>query len=226
MGIFTRFKDIVSANLNAMLDRAEDPEKMIRLMIREMEETLVELKASCAGLMADTQRVRRELELMLERSEVWENRALLAVDKGRDDLAREALLEKGRFDSRAENLQDEAQRFENLVEQARQDIETLEEKLALAKEKQRLLVQRHVRASDKLRAEGEVRRTAGLDAIRRFEEFEQRIERMEAEAELVNPGQRRDHTLLDDEFALLQGNEALEEQLRALKNKRSGQGTE
>ena len=88
MGIFTRFRDIVSSNINAMLDRAEDPEKMIKLMIREMEDTLVEIKAACAGAMAEKKKVVRRLEEVRERANLWEERARLAVAKGRDDLAR------------------------------------------------------------------------------------------------------------------------------------------
>lgn len=225
MGVFTRFKDIVGANINSMLDRAEDPEKMIRLMIREMEETLVELKASCAGLMADKRKIQRELELVEERMGIWNQRATLAVEKGRDDLAKEALLEKSRFGRRAETLQQETDHFDSLVEQAKTDIQTLEEKLQAAKEKQRLLVQRHIRASDKKRAEGDVRRAAGADALRRFEEFEHRIERMEAEAMLVNPSSSETKRSLDEEFALLEGHENIEKELEELKKagKKGGQ---
>lgn len=217
MGVFTRFKDIVSSNINSMLDRAEDPEKMIRLMIREMEETLVELKASCAGLMADKRKAQRELEMVQERVDIWNQRAVLAVDKGRDDLAKEALLEKGRFSKRAEVLGEEDKRFDALVEQAKADIQTLEEKLQAAKEKQRMLVQRHIRASDKKRAEGDVRRAAGADAMRRFEQFEHRIERMEAEAMLVNPATSESRRSLDEEFALLEGHEGIDKELAELK---------
>lgn len=217
MGVFTRFKDIVSSNINSMLDKAEDPEKMIRLMIREMEETLVELKASCAGLMADKRKAQRELDLVQERVDVWNQRAMLAVDKGRDDLAKEALLEKGRFSRRAEVLTDEDKRFDALVEQAKADIQTLEEKLQSAKEKQRMLVQRHIRASDKKRAEGDVRRAAGADAMRRFEQFEHRIERMESEALLVNPASSESRRSLDEEFALLEGHEGIDKELEELK---------
>ena len=101
MGVFTRFKDIVGANINAMLDRAEDPEKMIRLMVREMEETLVELKASCAGLMADKRKIQRELEQVQERMDIWNKRAVLAVEKkprrsGAGGLAREVALRQPR----------------------------------------------------------------------------------------------------------------------------------
>ncbi len=223
MGVFTRFKDIVSSNINSMLDRAEDPEKMIRLMIREMEETLVELKASCAGLMADKRKVERELGTIQERVEIWNQRAVLAVDKGRDDLAKEALIEKSRFTRRAEILHDEMQRFDDLVVQAKNDIGTLEDKLNAAKEKQRLLMQRHIRAGDRMRAETDIRRASGADAMRRFEEFEQRIERMEAEANLVNPPQNRN---LDEEFALLEGHDEIERELDALKKKSATPGNE
>src|SRR5210317_1339583 len=97
MGIFTRFRDIISSNINAMLDKAEDPEKLIKLMIREIEDTLIELKASCAGVMASEKKVERRLEGVQSREQYWADRAQLAVDKGRDDLAREALVEKRRF---------------------------------------------------------------------------------------------------------------------------------
>jgi phage shock protein A len=96
MGIFTRFRDIVSSNINTMLDRAEDPEKLIKLMIREMEDTLIEIKAACAGVMASSKKVQRQLDEIADRVKYWEDKAGLAVSKKRDDLAREALLEKRR----------------------------------------------------------------------------------------------------------------------------------
>lgn len=220
MGVFSRFADIISSNINSMLDKAEDPEKMIRLMIREMEETLVELKAGCAALMADRKRVGRELESVLAEVEKWNNRAELAVEKGREDLAREALVEKRRIQERAEHLEAEATRFDALVDQAQDDIARLEEKLASAVEKQRLLVQRHIRANTKKRAEQDIRRAAGGDATLKFEQFEQRIERMEAEAGMVNPPQRP--TSLEDEFDLLEGSEDIESELEELKKKAAG----
>ncbi|HID30145.1 MAG TPA: phage shock protein A, partial [Desulfobacterales bacterium] len=102
MGVFTRFRDIVSSNINAMLDRAENPEKMIKLMIHEMEDTLVELKASCAGVMASSKKVQRELQEIRSHTSRWHEKAQLAVEKGRDDLAREALVEKRRYAGREE----------------------------------------------------------------------------------------------------------------------------
>ena len=93
MGIFTRFRDIVSSNINAMLDGAEDPDKMIKLMISEMEDTLIELKSACAGSIASRKQVERRLAAAEDRERLWEERASLAVERGRDDLAREALVE-------------------------------------------------------------------------------------------------------------------------------------
>jgi phage shock protein A len=147
MGIFTRFRDIVSANINAMLDKAEDPEKLIKLMIREMEDTLVEIKASCAGVMANSRKIERQLEETRSRVEYWEERAELAITKGRDDLGREALLERRGYKERADALDKELVESETLVQQYQDDIRQLEEKLQAAREKQRILVQRHIHAN-------------------------------------------------------------------------------
>ena len=216
MGVFNRFADIVTANISAILDRAEDPEKMIRLMIREMEETLVEIKAGCAASMAKRTQIARLLEETRQRADLWHERARMAVDKGREDLAREALVEKRRVQDRVEGLAAELADFEALVEQAREDIAKLEEKLRSAQEKQRLLVQRHFRANARKRAQQDIRRADGADAVVRFEQFEQRIERMEAEASLVNPPRSGS---LDEEFTLLEGSEDIEKELEALKRK-------
>jgi len=213
MGIFTRFKDIISSNINSMLDHAEDPEKMIKLMIREMEETLVELKASCAGYMADCKRIGGELSELGEKVELWEHRARLAVEKERDDLAREALLEKKRWTKRYEAVERELAGFNGLVTQCQDDIAKLEDKLNGAVEKQRLLIQRHIRANSRMKAQSDIRKAEGGDAVRRFEQMEQRIERMEAEADLVNP---RDGGL-ENEFQLLEGDGELEKELEELK---------
>jgi len=214
MGIFTRLSDIISSNLNAMLDKAEDPEKLIRLMIQEMEDTLVEIKASCAGVMATKKRVQRELEEARARARQWGEKAQLAVNKGREDLAREALLEKRRYRERADALEKELSQCDALVEQYQADMSQLEDKLGAAREKQRLLVQRHIHAQRRKRAQQEIRRLDTADALVRFEQFENRIERMEAEADLVNFGRKPP---LEAEFARLEGDEEIEKELQALK---------
>ncbi|MBG0777714.1 MAG: PspA/IM30 family protein [Desulfovibrionaceae bacterium] len=218
MGIFSRFKDIVSANLSSMLDRAEDPEKMIRLMIREMEETLVEIKASCAGTMAASKRIGRELDEARAKADLWAGRAELAVERGREDMAREALLERRRHGERVETLEDEKARADALVDQARADIGQLEEKLEAAKEKQRLLIQRHKRAAAKHQAQGRVRAAGGAEAMVRFERYEQRIERLEAEAGLVNPSRPAEGPSLEDAFRRLEEG-TVDEELAELKRR-------
>lgn len=221
MGIFTRVRDIISANLNTMLEKAEDPEKLVKLMIREMEDTLVEVKASCAGAMATKKKIQRELGEVRERGDLWAEKAQLAVDKGRDDLAREALLEKKRYHERVEALENEQEQCDELVAQYQDDIKQLEDKLASAREKQRILVQRHVRAQRKMTTEREIRRMDTADAMARFDTFEERIERMEIDAELVNYGRKPS---LEEEFRKLEGDEDIDKELDELKRKRHAGG--
>lgn len=218
MGIFTRVRDIISANINTMLEKAEDPEKLIKLMIREMEDTLVEVKASCAGAMATKKKIQRESEDIQDRADDWADKAQLAVDKGREDLAREALIEKRRYNDRAEALVSEAEQCETLVAQYQDDISQLEDKLVSAREKQRILVQRHVRAQGKMRTERTVRRMDTSDAMARFDSFEERVERMEADADMVNFGRK---SSLDEEFRNLEDDEDLEKELEELKSKKN-----
>jgi phage shock protein A len=216
MGIFTRVRDIISSNLNTMLEKAEDPEKLVKLMIREMEDTLVEIKASCAGAMATKKKIQRDIDEVKDRAEAWESKAKLAISKNRDDLAREALLEKRRYADRITAFETEIEQANALVTDYQADIQKLEEKLAAAREKQRLLIQRHVRASQKLRTEQNVRRVDTADAMTRFDNFEERIERMETDAELVNYGRKPS---LDEEFRRLEDDDDLEDELNALKKK-------
>jgi phage shock protein A len=214
MGIFTRFRDIVSSNINAMLDKAEDPEKLIKLMIREMEDTLVEIKSSCAGVLANSKKVERQLKEVRSRAEYWKGKADLAVNKGRDDLAREALMEKRRFADAAAALDRELMEHNVLVEQYQKDIRQLEEKMATAREKQRILVQRQIHAAGKIRAQEEIRRMDSSEAVLKFEELENRIERMEAEADLVNFGKPD----LAEKLKGLDFDEEVEKELQTLKS--------
>ena len=220
MGVFTRFRDIVSANINAMLDRAEEPEKMIKLMIREMEDTLIEIKAACAGVMAGSKKVQRQLDEIDTRAQYWEEKAALAVQKGRDDLAREALIEKRRYLDRKDSLEKELQELHMLVEGYQENIRQLEDKLKSAREKQRLLVQRHIHARKKKRAQEEIRRLDSSEVMFKFEDLENRIERMESEADLVNYGKKAD---LEDQLEKLTVDDEIEAELQALKRPGAGQ---
>ena len=219
MGIFTRFRDIISSNINAMLDKAEDPEKLIRLMIREMEDTLVEIKSACAGVMAGGKKIKRQLDGLETRTQYWEEKAELAVNKGRDDLAREALVEKRKFFRRMETLEGDLAEHDLLIEQYQDDIRQLEEKLKSARDKQRMLVQRHIHARKKMQAQEELRRIDSSETVIKFDEIENRIERMEAEADLVNYGKK---TSLEEELERLSVDEEIENELRALKTPSAG----
>ena len=214
MGIFTRFRDIISSNLNAMLDKAEDPDKLIRLMIREMEDTLVEIKTACAGVMAGSKKVKRQLEGLKEKANYWEEKAELAVKKARDDLAREALVEKRKFNRRIETLENDLAEHDLLIAQYQDDIRQLEDKLKSARDKQRMLVQRHIHAQRKRQVQEEMRRVDSSETVMKFDELENRIERMEAEADLVNYGRK---TSLEEELERLSVDEEIENELRALK---------
>ena len=215
MGIFTRFRDIVSSNINAMLDRAEDPEKLLKLMIREMEDTLVELKSSCAGVMADMKKTQRRLEEMTLRKDAWEEKAAMAVRRNRDDLAREALLQKRMFTMRKKELQRNRDELNLLVNQYHEDIREREDRLKTARDKQRLLIQRHVHARNKMDAQHEIRRADSAEVMVKFEEFEKRIDRMESEADLINIGRSNS---LQEELDNLTVDEEIEAELQALKS--------
>ena len=139
MGIFSRFMDIVNANINSILDKAEDPEKMLRLMIQEMEDTLIELKSNAAGSIAQkikTERKKTETEATIER---WQQRAILAIEKGKEDLAREALLEKKKLTEELSLIESQLEENARTIDSAKSEIETLEEKLTQAKAKLKII---------------------------------------------------------------------------------------
>jgi len=214
MGIFTRFRDIISSNINAMLDAAEDPEKMIRLMIQEMEETLIEMKASCASSLAGRSRLQREARDLDAKVEKWEANAKLAVAKGREDLAREALLEKRQLRDQLDALERELAASEELVQSHQDQIAELEQKLVNAREKQRLLVQRHQQAKQKYQAQSQIRHMEVGEGPLRFDEFETRIERMEAAAGSIRTPAKPN---LAQEFDALAKDDEIEKELDRLK---------
>jgi phage shock protein A len=217
MGVFTRLKDIINSNLNAMLDSAEDPEKLIRLMVQEMEDTLVEVKANCAGAIAARKKAERAAAAAKAAVAEWEDRARLAIDKGRDDLARDALREKARFAQQAEAFNQEVEGCSEIVGQYKADIAAVEERLQAAREKHRLLVQRHIRARNHKQAQTTLRRATSSDALTRFDQLENRIERMEAEASLVNYAPKGS---LVEQLEALRGGDQIEKELESLKRER------
>lgn len=215
MGIFTRFRDIVSSNINAILDRAEDPEKMVRLMIQEMEDTLIEIKSSCAGVMAEQKKLERALAAARQAMEGWEAKARLAVSKGRDDLARAALAEKRAQSRRVEVLDGQMDATGETVTHFQTDIAQLELKLADAREKQRTIIQRRSAAMARQQAATRIRRIDTSDAFTKFEAYENHIDRMEAEAGLVDS--LRPKGRLHEEFQNLEYEDEVEQELNEIK---------
>lgn len=214
MGVFTRLKDIINSNLNAMLDAAEDPDKLIRLMIQEMEDTLVEVKANCAGAIAARKRAERAVTSAETAIVTWEERARLAIEKGREDLAREAIRERRRLEDLRDAHAKEATGCDEVVARYKEDIGAVEAKLVDARQRHRLLVQRHKRAKTHERTRGVIERVTRYDAVTKFDQLEQRIERMEAFQE-IDPDLQKPS--LEEAFAALKEADAIEEELARLK---------
>jgi len=214
MGVFTRLKDIINSNLNAMLDAAEDPDKLIRLMIQEMEDTLVEVKANCAGAIAARKRAERAVTSAETAIVTWEERARLAIEKGREDLAREAIRVRRRLEDLRDAHAKEATGCDEVVARYKEDIGAVEAKLVDARQRHRLLVQRHKRAKTHERTRGVIERVTRYDAVTKFDQLEQRIERMEAFQE-IDPDLQKPS--LEEAFAALKEADAIEEELARLK---------
>jgi phage shock protein A len=215
MGVFSRFKDIVSANLNSMLDRAEDPEKMVRLMIQEMEDTLIEVKSSCAAELAYQKKLSRGLDTAKAQEAEWAAKARLAVEKSRDDLARAALAEKRRFSERCESLGRSMEQNGQVVTQYQSDISELEKKLVDARRKQRSVIQRVGAAKHHKETQERIRRIDTTEVFAKFEAYENQIERLQAEGDLVNSLRPKDD--LHTQFADLENAETIERELQELK---------
>ena len=215
MGIFSRFTEIINANINAMLDKAEDPEKMVRLMIHEMEDTLTEVKSSAAEVVADRFRLEREMKHHHSRVQDWESKAQLALNKGREDLAKGALEQKLVATQKLQSLQDRMKEVEHLVAQYQADIQNLEAKLASARERQRTLVASHKSAVNRRKVEEKIYRLNTTGAFAKFEAYERRIDRYNAEAEIHSVANQS----LEAKFQELSHNDDVEVELQALKQR-------
>jgi phage shock protein A len=222
MGIFTRLTDIINANLNALLEKAEDPEKIVRLVIQEMEDTLVEVRSSAARTIAEKKEMLRRIRWLEQEIIDWERKAEIALDKGREDLAKAALGEKARLSDQLGAFAKELDVVEQTLGKLSEDIEKLQAKLTDAKARQQSIVIRQKTASSQLRMRRQIYGDRIDDVMMRFEDAERRIDEMEGGSEAWEMGRKRG---LAEQIADLESSDQLEKELKELKARVARAGT-
>lgn len=218
MGIFSRLSDIVSSNIVHMLDKAEDPEKMVRLMIQEMEETLVEVKSSAAKLIADQKLLERRAEVLARDEQNWQAKAEIAVRKERDDLARAALAEKSKIAEARERNALELQHSQEQLAKLKEDIQNLTNKLNDARQKQKMIILRKQTAEQQFRVQSTVSRATSYKAFEKFEQYEAQIDRLEGELESQRIYQSKEQSIAE-QIKQLEQDDKIESELEAIKLK-------
>ena len=217
MGIFSRFQDIVNSNLTSILDRAEDPKKMIRLMIQEMEDTLVEVRTTSARILADKKELQRRVQALQYEANSWLQKTELALSKGREDLAKGALLEKRRAQEAVQAGTEELAFIDEQIMLLNDDIGQLQSKLDCARAKQKELLVREQTGRSRLAVRKRTNRETLNKAFDKFAQYEQRLEELEAEVESFDLG-KGNHSL-SQEIESLAENDEIERELAELKSK-------
>jgi phage shock protein A len=215
MSVFSRFADIINANINTILDQAEDPEKMVVLIAIEMEETLVEVRSTTARYIADKKGIRKRINWLEQEGKTWEGKAELAISKGRDDLAKAALRERGIVSEAASALEADLVHIDNNLCKLQSDTQRLQEKLREAKARQDALIMRGKTASSRLQVKRQLHDANIDDALARFDSYERKLDDLEGQVESYDLGQQT----LSDEIAALENGEALDKELAALKSR-------
>lgn len=205
MGIFSRTRDIVAANFNDLLDKAEDPAKMIRLIILEMEETLVEVRTSSARTIADQKELRRHVGKLDKLQADWADKAQLALSKGREDLARAALLERKKAADMGEQLAGEILVLDDALRAYEADIEKLQNRLREARSRQSSIAARLQSAENRVKLRTLLASERVDEAMARFDQLERRVDYAEGRAEAMSLSDRRQPTLADEIAALADG---------------------
>jgi len=217
MSIFSRFSEIINANINSILDKAEDPEKMVRLIVQEMEETLVEVRTQSAKLIADKKELGRRARRMEKEADDWERKAEIALSKEREDLARAALKEKTTALEEVSLVTSDLEQIEMNLQKLSDDIGQLQQKLNDAKARQKALILRGKTAKSRIGVKRQIHDVDIEGAMGRFERYENRIDLLEGEIESYDLGQRN----LADEIADLESDEKVDEELEKLKARMS-----
>lgn len=213
MGIFSRFSDIINSNINAILDKAEDPEKMVRLIIQEMEETLVEVRTQSAKLIADKKELGRRSERLQREAGEWERKAEIALSKSREDLARAALKEKTEANEAVAAIASDLEQIDHNLRKLSDDIALLQQKLSDAKVRQKALIMRGKTAQTRMGVKRQLHDVNIEEAMSRFERYERKIDDLEGEVEAYDMGQKT----LSAEIGELETDERVDEELAKLK---------
>jgi phage shock protein A len=223
MGIFSRTRDIIAANMTDLIDKAEDPAKMIRMIIMEMEETLVEVRASAARTIADQREMRRQISKLERIQDGWTEKAELALSKGREDLAKAALIEKRKAGDMAEQLGVEIQVLDDALRASEADIAKLQGRLREARTRQNAIATRLESAHNRAKLREMYAGPKVDEAFSRFDQLERRADFAEGEADALSLG--APPKSLEEEIAELRNEEAVDAELAALKA-RVGSGAE
>ena len=216
MRVFSRMADILSANVHSMLDKAEDPAKMVRMIIHDMNDTLVRVRMTAARAIADRKELSRRLESRRTEAADWERKAEYALGKGREDLARSALAEKRRCETDAENIQRDLDLSEELETKLREDIATLETKINEAKTRQRAIIARAQTARAQQGVRKQLHRHNIDEIMVGFEAYERQIDELEGQVESYS---RSEKMTLDEELNALKRDEDLDRELDQLKTR-------
>ena len=214
MTIFSRITDIINANINALLERAEDPAKMIRLMIQEMEDTLVEVRSQSVRTIADKREIERKIDRLETSGREWEDKAAFALGKGREDLARSALLVRRKLEDQAALLREELAVIEESLARHSEDLARLQAKIDEAKARKSTIELRMKTAKGRVRVRDALHDGRVDDALQRFGSLERRIDELEAGAEVYDMGKAK---TLEQEFADLEADADIAEDLARLK---------
>lgn len=216
MGIFSRTRDIIAANFNDMLDKADDPAKMIRMIILEMEETLVEVRASAARTIADQKEMHRHVVKLDRLQSDWAEKAQLALSKDREDLARAALVEKKKAADMADQLKSEITVLDDALRAYEDDIQKLQHRLREARSRQTAIAARLESAENRVKLRTLMSTERTDEALARFDQLERRVDYAEGRADALRIAEGNTPSLAD-EIAALEGADAIDDELEAMK---------
>ena len=217
MGIFSRTRDIIAANFNDLLDQADDPAKMIRMIILEMEETLVEVRASAARTIADQKEMHRHTTKLERLQADWAEKAQLALSKDREDLARAALVEKKKAADMSDQLKQEIAVLDDALRAYEQDIEKLQVRLREARSRQTAIAARLESAENRVKLRSLMTNERVDEALTRFDQLERRVDYAEGRADALSIADGTGKPTLSDEIAALAGQDQIDDELAQMK---------